>query len=101
MHIWLESDLQLALTLGVNAKFVKLAQNMRTRRTRGEMGVFVPEMRDLLAARNFGRAFGDFAAAENLLGKAPEDFQDDLAAEIKTVFGFDVTPKRLEVKGQL
>jgi len=99
--IWLESDMQLAASLGVNAKFIKLANNLRTRRNNGEMGVFVPEMRDLLGARDFAQIFGDQAACEVLLGKAPEDFQDDLAVEIKTVFGFTATPKRMEVKGQL
>lgn len=101
VHVWLETDLDLAASLGVNAKFIKLTRNLRLRRDKGEMGVFVPEMRDLLAARDFGRVFDDQAAAENLLGKAPEDFQDELASEIKVVFGFTVTPKRLEVKGQL
>lgn len=101
VHVWLETDLDLAASLGVNAKFIKLTRNLRLRRDKGEMGVFVPEMRDLLAARDFGRVFGDQAAGENLLGKAPEDFQDDLAAEMKVVFGFNITPKRLEVKGQL
>lgn len=101
VHVWLETDLDLAGSLGVNAKFIKLTRNLRLRRDKGEMGVYVPEMRDLLAARDIGRVFGDQAAAENLLGKAPEDFQDDLSAEMKVVFGFTVDPKRLEVKGQL
>jgi nitric oxide reductase NorQ protein len=99
--IWVESDMQLAASLGVNAKFIKLANNLRTRRQKGEYGVFVPEMRDLLAARDLGRILGDKAACEALLGKAPEDFQDDLSAEIRTVFGFDVNPKRFELGGQL
>lgn len=100
VHIWMESDLELAGELGVNAKFIKVAKNMRTRKKK-ELGVFVPEMRDLLAARDIANEFGDFAAASNLVGKAPEDFQEDFAREIKTVFGFTVTPGRLEVGGQL
>lgn len=100
-QIWLESDLQLARTLGVSAKAVKLAVNMRTRRESGDYGVFVPEMRDLLAFRDFAKKFGEYAACENLLGKAPKDFQDDFSAEIKVAFNFDVNPRRLEVGEQL
>jgi hypothetical protein len=101
VHIWVETDLDLAGQLGVNATFIKLARNLRTRRNNGDLSVFVPEMRDLLAARDIGHAFGDRAACENLVGKASEDFQKDFAGEIKSVFGFDVNVKRLEVKGQL
>jgi hypothetical protein len=102
-HIWLESDLELAGELGVNAPFIKLAENLRTRRNNGDMGVFVPEMRELLAARDMGREFGDRAAAENMVGLAPEDFQKDLAAEMKPLFGSDIgsNVKHLEVKGRI
>ena len=65
------------------------------------MCVYVPEMRELLAARDMGRAFGERAAVENLLGKAPEDFQKDFAGEMKAVFGSMVNVKRMEVKGRL
>lgn len=102
-HIALESDLELAGELGVNATFIKLAENMRTKRNNGDLGVFVPEMRELIAARDIGKEFGDRAAVENLLGKAPEDFQKDFAGEIKAVFGQDIGKdvKRMEVGGQL
>lgn len=102
-HIWMESDLELAGELGVNAPFIKLAENMRTKRNNGDLGVFVPEMRELLAARDIAHEFGTRAAVENLLGKAPEDFQKDFAGEIKALFGSDISSgvKRLEVKGRL
>lgn len=100
-QVWLESDLDLANALGVSSKATKLARNMRTRRDNGEYGIFVPEMRELIAFRNFSKKFGEFAACENLLGKAPGDFQDEFAVEIKTAFGWDTHPRKLEVKGQL
>lgn len=101
VHIEVESDLDMAGQLGVNPKFIKLAKNMRTRRNNGEFGVFVPEMRELLAARDMAKAFGEKAAVENLLGMAPEDTQDDLAKEMKTLFGYPIAPKRLQLRGQL
>lgn len=100
-HIWLETNLELANELGVNAAFTKLTENLRTRRNNGDMGVYVPEMRELLAARDMGRAFGERAAVENLLGKAPEDFQKDFAGEMKAVFKDVGNVKRMEVKGRL
>jgi hypothetical protein len=100
-HIWLESDLELAGELGTPASFIKLTENMRTRRNNGDLGIFVPEMRELLAARDITREFSERAAVENLLGKAPEDYQKDFAGEMKSVFKDIKDIGRLEVKGRL
>lgn len=98
-QIWVETDLELAASLGVNAKFLKLAKNLQGKRDRGGVDIWVPQLRELLAARDIGRLYGDEIAAANLLGVAPEDDQDDIAAEMNAVFGHDIT--RLALGRQL
>jgi nitric oxide reductase NorQ protein len=98
-QIWVETDLELAASLGVNPKFILLAKNLQTKRDKGALGIWVPQLRELLTARNIGREFGDEVAAANLLGVAPEDSQDDIAHEMSVVFGKEIS--RLALGHQL
>jgi nitric oxide reductase NorQ protein len=98
-QIWVETDLELAASLGVNPKFILLAKNLQTKRDKGALGIWVPQLRELLTARNIGREFGDEVAAANLLGVAPEDSQDDIAHEMSVIFGKDIS--RLALGHQL
>jgi AAA domain (dynein-related subfamily) len=98
-QVWVETDLELAASLGVNGKFLKLAKNLQGKRDRGGVDIWVPQLRELLAARDIGRLYGDEVAAANLLGVAPEDDQDDIAAEMNSVFGHDIS--RLALGRQL
>jgi MoxR-like ATPase len=98
-QIWVETDLELAASLGVNEKFLRLTRNLQTKRDKGQLGIWIPQLRELLTARNLSRVFGDEVAAANLLGVAPEDSQDDIAAEMAVVFGKDV--EKLQLGSQL
>ncbi len=98
VQVWVESDMQLAASLGVPAKMIALARKMRAERD-SDHGLWVPQLREMLAFRDAAQAFGEEFAAANLLGLAPEEDRDVLADKMSVVFGKAV--KRLELQEQL
>jgi nitric oxide reductase NorQ protein len=98
-QLWVETDLELAASLGVGAKFLKLVKALRVDRDKGQSGLWIPQLRELLAARNLSHAFNEEVAAQNMLGVAPEDDRDWIAAKMKVIFGKELKP--LELGGQL
>jgi nitric oxide reductase NorQ protein len=98
-RIWVETDLQLAASLGVTDRFLKLVKILRNDRLQGQTNLWVPQLRELLAARKVADAFGEEVAAANLLGVTPEDDQEWVADKMRVVFNKEITP--LEIGGQL
>jgi nitric oxide reductase NorQ protein len=98
-RIWVETDLTLAASLGVTDHFLKLVKILRNDQQQGQTNLWVPQLRELLAARDMSVIFGEQVAAANLLGVTPEDDREWMQDKMRLVFGNDIQP--LEVGGQL
>lgn len=98
-QIWVESDLELARSLGVTDKPVRLVQMMSTLRDEGNTELWIPQLRELLAFRDMAQLFGEEIAAANLLGQCPEDSRQEMADRMRLVFGRDIM--KLELGRQL
>jgi nitric oxide reductase NorQ protein len=89
------TDLDLAASLGVPARFVKLARNLATAKDNDSV-FWVPQMRELLAARDICALFGEKIAAQNLAGLAPLESRDVVIDTIARIFAIDgLTPLSL------
>ncbi|MEU1827177.1 AAA family ATPase [Streptomyces abikoensis] len=98
------TDVDAARALGVPAKFLKLAENLKTKdaedRKEGGSGVWVPQMRELLLAKDVAKEAGLMFAASVITGQCPRPEDVPLVAEVATkVFGATVTP--LALGGQI
>src|ERR1700722_1718165 len=98
-RIWVETDLTLAASLGVTDPFLKLVKILRNDQQNGQTNLWVPQLRELLAARDMSVIFGAKVAAANLLGVTPEDDREWMQDKMRVVFGEEIQP--LEVGEQL
>jgi MoxR-like ATPase len=94
VQVQVSSDYDLADQLGVDKKAVRVARNLATRQERGEVG-WAPQLRELLAFKKIAAVLGVDAAAGNLVGVAPEEDRDTVAAVVRDAFGRTVTPLAL------
>ncbi|GAA5119079.1 AAA family ATPase [Pseudonocardia adelaidensis] len=94
VQIRVSTDYDLAAQLAVDRRAVKIARNLATRVEKGEIG-WAPQLRELLAFQKIAEVLGPMAAAANLVGIAPEDDQETVAAVVRTVFGTPVEPLAL------
>lgn len=84
------TDLELARSLGVTERVVKLARALQAEHDSGN-AVWVPQLRELLAFKQIAHLFGEEVAAANLLGQCDDD--DDtviLKDKMEKIFGFAV-----------
>ncbi|RBO79816.1 AAA family ATPase [Nocardia puris] len=88
------SDLDLATQLGVERRAVKVARELAARQAKGEVG-WAPQLRELLAFRKIADATDPDTAMANLLGAAPEEDREVVAAVVRTVCGTTHTPLAL------
>lgn len=88
------SDYDLAGQLGVDAKAVKVARNLATRKDAGDIG-WAPQLRELLAFKRIAAATDTATAAANLIGTAPEDDREIVSTVVRAVFGATYTPLAL------
>ncbi|WP_062987232.1 AAA family ATPase, partial [Nocardia anaemiae] len=93
-QVQVSSDYDLADSLGVNPLAVRVARNLSTRQTKGEIG-WAPQLRELLAFQKIATATTALTAAANLIGTAPEEDRAIVAEVVKTVFGTTVEPLSL------
>ncbi|MGW7316342.1 ATP-binding protein [Streptomyces sp. NPDC054865] len=98
------TDLDAAKALGVPAKFIKLAENLRTKdakdRENGGAGVWVPQMRELLLASKVAKTAGEMFAASVIVGQCPRPEDVPTLADVaEKVFG--VTVRALALGGQV
>ncbi|MFT7837738.1 AAA family ATPase [Saccharothrix sp. BKS2] len=94
VQVRVSSDYDLADQLGVDRKAVRVARNLATRQEKGEVG-WSPQLRELLAFKKIAAVLGTDAAAANLVGIAPEEDRDTVAAVVRDAFGRTVTPLAL------
>ncbi|CRK57631.1 putative regulatory protein [Alloactinosynnema sp. L-07] len=93
-QVHVSTDYDLAAQLNVDRRAVKIARNLATRHANGEVG-WAPQLRELLAFQKIADVLGATAAAGNLIGAAPEDDRDTVAAVVRDVFGGTVAPLSL------
>jgi nitric oxide reductase NorQ protein len=93
-QIRVSTDYDLARQLRIDARAVRVARNLATRQTRGEIG-WAPQLRELIAFEKIAAVLGPLAAAGNLIGIAPEDDRDTVASVVTAAFGATVTPLAL------
>ncbi|HEX5144468.1 MAG TPA: hypothetical protein VFW21_11440 [Mycobacterium sp.] len=56
---------------------------------------WAPQLRELIAFERIAAVLGPMAAAANLVGTAPEQDRDTVAAVVRDAFGTPVTPLAL------
>ena len=93
-QIHVVTDYDLATQLKIDKRAVKVARNLATRQAKGEIG-WAPQLRELIAFQKIAGVVGAEAAAGNLVGIAPEEDRDIVAATVKAVFGTTVAPLAL------
>ncbi|SER91762.1 AAA domain (dynein-related subfamily) [Actinokineospora terrae] len=93
-QIMVSTDYDLAKELGIDPRAVKAARNLATQQAKGEIG-WAPQLRELLAYQKIAAALGTDAAAGNLVGIAPEEDRDAVAAVVCAAFGTTVEPLAL------
>ena len=94
-QIQVSTDYDLARALGIDSQAVRAAQNLATRQANGEIG-WAPQLRELIAYQRIARVLSPDAAIANLVGIAPEEDRDEVAATVASVFGLTrVTPLAL------
>jgi len=81
--ITIETDLRMALKMGVESRIVNATAALHKQRASGTIS-WAPEMRELLAFKRNQQTFGSGFAVNALIGAAPEDTQDTIAATLRT-----------------
>jgi len=94
-QIQVSTDYDLARALGIDSQAVRAAQNLATRQANGEIG-WAPQLRELIAYQRIARVLSPDAAIANLVGIAPDEDRDEVAAAVASAFGkARVTPLAL------
>jgi nitric oxide reductase NorQ protein len=93
-QIQVSTDYDLARAMKIDPRAVRVARNLATRQSKGEIG-WAPQLRELIAYQRIADVLGADAAVANLVGIAPEDERDVIAATVSSVFGRTVTPLAL------
>ncbi|WP_395110220.1 AAA family ATPase [Actinomadura sp. SCN-SB] len=93
-QIRVSTDYDLARTLKIDPKAVRVARNLAARQTAGEIG-WAPQLRELIAFQKIAGVLGTEAAVANLAGIAPEEDRDVVAEVLASVYGRTITPLAL------
>lgn len=93
-QIQVSTDYDLATQLKIDPRAVRVARNLATRASKGELG-WAPQLRELIAFQRITTVLGVDAAAGNLVGVAPEDDRATVASVVRDVFGAEHAPLAL------
>jgi MoxR-like ATPase len=93
-QIQVSTDHDLARSLKIDPKAVQVARNLATRQASGEIG-WALQLRELIAYQRIADVLGAEAAVANLVGIAPEEDRDVVAAVVAAVFGRRINPLAL------
>lgn len=81
--ITIETDLSMALQMGVESRIVNGTAALHKLRAEGTI-TWAPEMRELLAFKRNSEAFGSTFAVNALIAAAPEEARDVIASTLRT-----------------
>jgi MoxR-like ATPase len=93
-QIQVSTDYDLARTLKIDSRAIRVARNLAHKQSSGEIG-WAPQLRELIAFQKIAGVLGTDAAVANLLGVAPEEDRDVVADVIQTIYGRAITPLAL------
>lgn len=93
-QIQVSTDYDLATTLKIEPRAIRIARNLARRQASGEIG-WAPQLRELIAFQKMTKVLGPEAAVANLVGIAPEEDRDVVAEVISSVYGRPVAPLAL------
>ena len=93
-QIQVSTDYDMARVLKIDPKAVQVARNLATRQASGEIG-WAPQLRELIAYQRIADVLGADAAVANLVGIAPDEDRDVVAAAVAAVFGRRISPLAL------
>ncbi|WP_168590429.1 AAA family ATPase [Saccharopolyspora sp. ASAGF58] len=93
-QIQVSTDFELAKQLNIDRRAVRVARNLATRQGKGEVR-WAPQLRELIAFERISAVLGPDAAAANLVGIAPEEDRDTVAAAVRDAFGTVIEPLAL------
>jgi MoxR-like ATPase len=93
-QIQVSTDYDLATTLKIDPRAIRVARNLARRKESGEIG-WAPQLRELIAFQKMTKVLGAEAAVANLVGIAPEEDRDAVAEVISSVYGRAVAPLAL------
>ncbi|WP_395111308.1 AAA family ATPase [Actinomadura sp. SCN-SB] len=93
-QIRVSTDYDLARTLKIDPKAVRVARNLSKRQESGEIG-WAPQLRELIAFQKIADVLGADAAVSNLVGIAPEEDREVVADVVGAVYGRPITPLSL------
>ncbi|MGW5789242.1 AAA family ATPase [Saccharopolyspora sp. NPDC003752] len=93
-QIQVSTDFDLAKQLKIDRRAVRVARNLATRQRKGEVR-WAPQLRELIAFERISAVLGADAAAANLVGIAPEEDRDTVAAAVRDAFGAVIEPLAL------
>ncbi|WP_344597817.1 AAA family ATPase [Actinomadura vinacea] len=93
-QIRVSTDYDLARTLKIDPRAVKVARNLARRQESGEIG-WAPQLRELIAFQKIAGVLGADAAVSNLVGVAPEEDREVVAEVVGAVYGRAITPLSL------
>ncbi|WP_433236027.1 AAA family ATPase [Actinomadura nitritigenes] len=93
-QIQVSTDYDLATTLKIDPRAIRVARNLARRKESGEIG-WAPQLRELIAFQKMTKVLGPESAVANLVGIAPEEDRDAVAEVISSVYGRAVAPLAL------
>nr|BEK67521.1 AAA family ATPase [Kitasatospora purpeofusca] len=95
VQIQVSTDYDLAEALRIDARVVRVARHLASQVELGELG-WAPQLRELIAFQKTESVLGFKAALGNLIGIAPLEDRDIVAAAVKKIAGIkDVAPLTL------
>lgn len=86
VQIQIGTDYDLALALRIDARVVRVARHLAQQVELGELG-WAPQLRELLSYQKTEAVLGTKAALANLVGIAPEEDRDAVAAAVTKTVG--------------
>lgn len=86
VQIQVGTDYDLALALKIDARVVRIARHLATQVELGELG-WAPQLRELIAFQKTEAVLGNKAALANLIGIAPVEDRDTVAAAVSKIAG--------------
>jgi subtilisin family serine protease len=86
IHIEVNSDFDLARSLGVASNFITVAKNLDTKRLNGEI-TWSPQLRECIAFKKISETFGEKLAIANVLSSCPDEDRAVVADVLSRQFG--------------
>lgn len=92
VHIKVETDWDIARSLGIGAKIIQVAKNLQIKQESGQLSA-APQLRELIAYKSVSESFGSDFALRNFISQARTEDRQIYSETINSVFA--TTPTAL------